>query len=239
MIFLGFFAGKAGFLGEAGIRGLGAFVFNFAIPPHVFRLMAETELGRITEWGFLGGYFLAQAAAFLAGASVARLAFGMRAAEMTIQAFGSAFSNGVMLALPLLLWVYGDAGGVPALLIITLHVIALSLGHGAAGAEPARRRRGRLTGRRLRPRARCSSTRSSWRPCSAFSLSRSGLTLPGVAEQTLSFIGGAAAPVRPVRARRLAQSAPHRGQPRPRWRHGRLQVVPASPARLARFHLPA
>ena len=64
VIFLGFFAGRAGFLGEAGIRGLGAFVFNFAIPPHVFRLMAETELDQITEWGFLGGYFLAQALVF-------------------------------------------------------------------------------------------------------------------------------------------------------------------------------
>ena len=64
VIFLGFFAGRAGFLGEAGIRGLGAFVFNFAIPPHVFRLMAETELDQITEWGFLGGYFLAQSLVF-------------------------------------------------------------------------------------------------------------------------------------------------------------------------------
>jgi malonate transporter and related proteins len=45
VIFLGYFAGRTGFLGESGIRGLGAFVFNFAIPPHVFRLMAETELG--------------------------------------------------------------------------------------------------------------------------------------------------------------------------------------------------
>jgi malonate transporter and related proteins len=50
VIFLGYFAGRAGFLGESGIRGLGAFVFNFAIPPHVFRLMAQTELDRITEW---------------------------------------------------------------------------------------------------------------------------------------------------------------------------------------------
>ena len=126
VIFLGFFAGRAGFLGEAGIRGLGAFVFNFAIPPHVFRLMAETELDQITEWGFLGGYFLAQAAVFATGAAIGRVAFGMAVAEMTIQAFGSAFSNGVMLALPLLLWLYGDAGGVPALLIITLDVIVFS-----------------------------------------------------------------------------------------------------------------
>ena len=42
------------------MRGLGAFVFNFAIPPYVFRLMATTDLAAITEWGFLGGYLLAR-----------------------------------------------------------------------------------------------------------------------------------------------------------------------------------
>ena len=68
VIFLGFFAGRTGYLGEAGIRGLGAFVFNFAIPPHVFRLMAETDLEAITEWGFLGGYLGAQALVFTTGA---------------------------------------------------------------------------------------------------------------------------------------------------------------------------
>ena len=148
VIFLGWFAGRAGYLGEAGIRGLGAFVFNFAIPPYVFRLMAETDLEAITEWGFLGGYLIAQVLVFATGASIGRLAFGMRIAELTIQAFGSAFSNGVMLALPLLLWLYGDRGGVPALLIITLDVDRVQLGDRAARDRPARRRRHRLADRR-------------------------------------------------------------------------------------------
>jgi hypothetical protein len=193
VIFLGFFAGRAGFLGEAGIRGLGAFVFNFAIPPHVFRLMAQTELDRITEWGFLGGYFLAQATVFVAGAGIGRLAFGLRAAEMTIQAFGSAFSNGVMLALPLLLWVYGDAGGVPALLIITLDVIVFS----SVTVLLELSRRG---GARGRSRVVAQAARGVlvnpiiMATVLGILYSLSGLALPGVIEQTLSFIGGAAAP---------------------------------------------
>ena len=73
-----------------------------------------------------------------------------------------------MLALPLLLWLYGDAGGVPALLIITLDVIVFSsvtvlleIGRGGAGA----------TGGRIVPRrcARSRSIRSSWARCSASS----------------------------------------------------------------------
>jgi malonate transporter and related proteins len=193
VIFLGYFAGRAGFLGEAGIRGLGAFVFNFAIPPHVFRLMAETELDRITEWGFLGGYFLAQAAVFVAGAGIGRLVFGMRAAEMTIQAFGSAFSNGVMLALPLLLWVYGDAGGVPALLIITLDVIVFStvtvlLELSRRGGD---RGRSRVIGQAARGVLVNPIIMAT---VLGILYSLSGLALPAVVEQTLSFIGGAAAP---------------------------------------------
>ena len=193
VIFLGFYAGRAGFLGEAGIRGLGAFVFNFAIPPHVFRLMAETELERITEWGFLGGYFVAQALVFTTGATVGRLLFRMRMAEMTIQAFGSAFSNGVMLALPLLLWVYGDAGGVPALLIITLDVIVFSsvtvlLELGRRGGGHAGPLVVRQAGRSVLVNPIIMAT------VLGILYSLSGLALPTVVEQTLSFIGGAAAP---------------------------------------------
>ncbi len=193
VIFLGFFAGRAGFLGEAGIRGLGAFVFNFAIPPHVFRLMAETELDQITEWGFLGGYFLAQALVFASGATIARLVFGMRVAEMTIQAFGSAFSNGVMLALPLLLWLYGDAGGVPALLIITLDVIIFS--SVTVLLELGRRRGGRASSQVVAQAARAVLVNPIiMATVLGILYSLSGLALPAVLERTLSFIGGAAAP---------------------------------------------
>jgi malonate transporter len=193
VIFLGFFAGRANFLGEAGVRGLGAFVFNFAIPPHVFRLMAETELDRITEWGFLGGYFLAQAVVFLTGATIGRSDFGMRTAEMTIQAFGSAFSNGVMLALPLLLWLYGDAGGVPALLIITLDVIVFS--SVTVLLELGRRRAGSAGWRVVAQAARSVLVNPIiMATVLGILYSLSGLALPQVVDQTLSFLGQAAAP---------------------------------------------
>jgi malonate transporter len=193
VVFLGFFAGRAGFLGEAGIRGLGAFVFNFAIPPHVFRLMAETELDQITEWGFLGGYFMAQSAVFSTGLLLGGLVFKMRMAEMTIQAFGSAFSNGVMLALPLLLWLYGDAGGIPALLIITLDVIVFS--SVTVLLELGRRGGGRAGSRVVAQAARAVLANPIiMATVLGILYSLSGLALPAVLEQTLSFIGGAAAP---------------------------------------------
>jgi predicted permease len=192
VIFLGFFAGRAGFLGEAGVRGLGAFVFNFAIPPYVFRLMAGTDLAAIGEWGFLGGYLGAQTLAFLLSAGLGRLLFGLNAAAMTIQGFGAAFSNGVMLALPLLLWLYGEAGGLPALLIITLDVIVFSsvtvlleLARGGA------RQGGRLVLQSLRAVLVNPIIMGT---VLGILVAASGVTLPAVVDRTLVFIGQAAAP---------------------------------------------
>jgi predicted permease len=112
---------------------------------------------------------------------------------MTIQAFGSAFSNGVMLALPLLLWVYGDAGGVPALLIITLDVIVFS---SVTVLLELSRRGGGPTGLRVVAQAARGVLVNPIIMGTVLGIlySLSGLALPVVVEQTLSFLGGAAAP---------------------------------------------
>ena len=193
VIFLGFFAGRAGFLGEAGVRGLGAFVFNFAIPPYVFRLMAGTDLAAIGEWGFLGGYLGAQALVFVTSAGLGRLLFGLDAAAMTIQGFGAAFSNGVMLALPLLLWLYGEAGGLPALLIITLDVIVFS---GVTVLLELARGGGRGRGGRLVLQALRAVLVNPIIMGTVLGIlvSAGGLALPAVVDRTLVFIGQAAAP---------------------------------------------
>jgi malonate transporter and related proteins len=192
VIFLGFFAGRAGYLGEAGVRGLGAFVFTFAIPPYVFRLMAGTDLAAIAEWGFLGGYLAAQASVFAISAGLGRMLFGLNAAQMTIQGFGAAFSNGVMLALPLLLWLYGEPGGVPALLIITLDVIVFSgvtvLLELARGGS---RRGGQLAWQALRAVVANPIIMGT---ALGILFAASGQALPAVVDRTLVFIGQAAAP---------------------------------------------
>ena len=228
VIFLGFFAGQGGLSRrgrDPGARGVRLQLRDPAlrVPPD-----GETELGAITEWGFLGGYFLAQALVFVAGAAIGRLVFRMRMAEMTIQAFGSAFSNDVMLALPLLLWLYGDAGGVPALLIITLDVIVFSVGDGAARARPGRRARRRPAGRRPgRALGPGQPDPDGDRPRHPLRPERPRAARGG--RQTLSFIGRAAAPSAlfalgaSLSLRRIAR------QPRPGRRHarGKLFLHPA------------
>jgi predicted permease len=127
VIFAGFLAGKGKVLTEEWVRGLNAFVFTFAMPPMLFRLMATTDVTEIGEWSFLAGYLYSEILLFTGGAILGGLLFRQRFAEMTMQGFGSCFSNGVLIALPLLIGLLGDRGAAPAVLLFTLDVLLFSI----------------------------------------------------------------------------------------------------------------
>jgi malonate transporter len=193
VVFVGFFAGKARFLSEAGVRALVAFVFNFAMPPFLFRLMAQTDLAEIAQWAFVGAYALGALVMFALGSAAAALLFRLPPAGLIIQGFGSAFANGVLLGLPLLLWLFGEQGAVPALLIITLDVILFGIvtilleiagGGRASGAH-------RVVGQTIRAIAVNPIIMATFLGI-LFGLT--GATLPEVVDRTLEFIGQAAPP---------------------------------------------
>lgn len=127
VIFAGFIAGKTRVLAEEWVRGLNAFVFTFAMPPMLFGLMAKTDVTAIGEWSFVLGFFYSEVLVFTAGAVLGGLLFRQRFAEMTMQGFGSCFSNGVLLALPLLIGLFGEKGATPAVLLFTLDVLLFSI----------------------------------------------------------------------------------------------------------------
>jgi predicted permease len=192
VVFLGYLAGKARFFSEAGVKALVAFVFNFALPPFLFRLMAETDLAEIAQWAFVGAYSLAALIMFVVGAAAGAALFRLRPAGLIIQGFGSAFANGVLLGLPLLLWLFGEAGAVPSLLIITLDVILFSivtvlleLASGRASGA------GRVVGQTVRALAVNPIIMAT---LLGILFGLSGAALPDVVDRTLGFIGQAAPP---------------------------------------------
>ncbi len=127
VIFIGFAVGKLGGVDEAGVRMLVAFVFSFAMPALIFRLMANTDIRGIEDWPVLGAYLTAQLPIFIGGLMIGGWLLRQSMAETTIQAFGSSFSNGVVLGLPLVLGLYGERAAVPALLIIMLDIAIFSV----------------------------------------------------------------------------------------------------------------
>ena len=127
VIFLGYFAAKSRMFDTRAVGVLATFVFTFAMPPMLFRLMATADLAAIVEFRFLGVYLYGELLLFAAGAIFSGWLLRGGLAEMTIQGFGSSFSNGVVIGLPLMLAVFGERGGPPSLLIITLDVFLFSL----------------------------------------------------------------------------------------------------------------
>jgi malonate transporter and related proteins len=191
VVFLGFFAGKARFLSEAGVKALVAFVFNFAMPPFLFRLMAGTDLAEIAQWAFVGAYALGALLMFALGVAAAALMFRLRPAGLIIQGFGSSFANGVLLGLPLLLWLFGEQGAVPALLIITLDVILFAIVTMLLEITGRRAAAHRVLGQTIRAIAVNPIIMATFLGI-AFGLT--GEALPEVVDRTLGFIGQAAPP---------------------------------------------
>jgi malonate transporter and related proteins len=193
VVLVGFLAGKARFLNEAGIKALVTFVFLFAMPPFLFRLMAETDLAEIAQWSFVGAYALGTLTMFLIGAATGALLFGMRPSAMIIQAFGASFANGLLLGLPLLIWLFGEPGAVPALLIVTLDAILfgvvtmlLELARGERGAGTLRAAAQSIRAVALNPIIMATFL--------GILYGLSGVGLPAVVDRTLGFLGQAAPP---------------------------------------------
>ncbi len=197
VIFVGFFAGKAKVMDQQGVRTLVAFVFNIAMPALLFRMMATTDIGAIEDWPILGAYLIAQIPIFVAGMLIGGVLLRQTFAEMTIQGFGSSFSNGVVLGLPLVLSLFGEKGGVAALLIIMLDILLFSTV--TLLLETATRRaRGKTQSHPLII-ARDMALSILKNPLIVASISGvlfglAGIALPSVVDKTLAFVGQAGPP---------------------------------------------
>ncbi len=191
LVLCGYVVGRRGWMSEEAIKGLNTFVFYFAIPALLFRSMAR-GLGSV-EFSIVGAYFSAIGITFLLGLLVGRLVFRTNLAEQTLFGMGSVFSNSVLLAIPLIFTLLGEAGGRHLMLIITFHsiiifpviTVLIEVGLGA--------------GHGWRHLAGSTAKSLAFNPIilallAGIAYGQTGLAVPGTAERFLSLLGGAAAP---------------------------------------------
>lgn len=117
---LGFTAERLGLLGEAGVKGLVAFVFNFAIPALLLRSMAGIEIPEDIEWSFLIAFYTGALTTWALGLAVARM-FGRPMDHAAIFAMAAAFSNTVLMGIPIVLTAFGPEATLPLFLVIAFH----------------------------------------------------------------------------------------------------------------------
>lgn len=147
MVALGFLAVRASVLDTGGVRGLVAFVFNFALPVLLFRSMAGMEIPERIPWSVLLAFYVPALTVYAVGMALARWGFGRPMHEQAIFGMAASFSNTVLLGIPIALPALGPGAALPVFLIIAFHsatfmpltlaLVHLGRGEGVPASEQA------------------------------------------------------------------------------------------------------
>ena len=114
VLLCGMLAARLRLLDDAGLMGLNAFVFWFALPALLFHKVAATPFARLTDWTLYVGY---EGAACCCTGGAGRPCAGVARRslqEAAICAFAASWGNVGYMGVPLLIAAYGEAAALPA-----------------------------------------------------------------------------------------------------------------------------
>lgn len=118
---LGFASARGGLLGDVGPKALVVFVFNFSIPSLLLTSMARLEMPADPQWGFLLAFYVASLVVYGVGAGAGRVLFLRPLPDQAIFGMAAAFSNLVLMGIPIVLTALGPEASLPMLVIIAFH----------------------------------------------------------------------------------------------------------------------
>jgi malonate transporter and related proteins len=120
LVGLGYAAGRAGLLPRVAVRALSRVLFDAAIPLMLCVQLAGASLSFAAAGPLLLAYYGGTACAFAAGLGLGRRAFGRPLEGAAVSALCAAFSNMVLLGLPLATAALGPQAAVPVSLLVAL-----------------------------------------------------------------------------------------------------------------------
>lgn len=193
LVLLGYGAAKAGAFDEAATRGLSLFVFNFAIPIMLVRTLGRVALPPEPDWALLAAYFAGAFAVYAVAALAAGRWLGRNGAEPAIFGISAAFSNTLILGIPLVLEAFGEAAAVPLFLIVAFHsplmfTVTTAVAEAGLGAGGPLRQLPFNVARSLFTNPIMLGL------IAGLTMNLAGLELPGVADKLAAYLGGAALP---------------------------------------------
>ncbi|GAB4516248.1 MAG: AEC family transporter [Roseibium sp.] len=127
LIGIGYCLARFDVLSRSTSDALGQFVFLVALPVLVFRTLIGADLSAGVPFALWASYFLGVGFAWGLGSLIIRKGFGREARASAIGGISAAFANGLLVGLPLISAVYGEAGLVPLLLIISIHLAVMTI----------------------------------------------------------------------------------------------------------------
>jgi hypothetical protein len=121
LIAIGFLTVRTGLISRAAGEGLSEFVFVLAIPALLFRTVATADLPNLNPGPYWAAYFIPLALCWFVASLFVR-ASGRDRVERAVIGFSAAQSNTVLIGIPLILGVFGQAGKVPVVLLLVVHL---------------------------------------------------------------------------------------------------------------------
>lgn len=118
ILLCGMLAARLRLLDDAGVIGLNAFVFWFALPALLFQKVAITPFERLIDWTLYVGYAGSCLIAYGIVLVVARGLLKRPLAEAAICAFAVSWGNVGYLGVPLLIAAYGEGRALPSVMAV-------------------------------------------------------------------------------------------------------------------------
>jgi malonate transporter len=130
IIATGFLAALFGLFSAQQVATMNRIVFLIAAPALLFRNVVLTQIPELIPWGLFISYYGAMFICLAMSLIISLVVFAQRRqAERVIIAFGSCFSNTVMLGIPIILTAFGAAASLPLFLILAFHgLLVFSVG---------------------------------------------------------------------------------------------------------------
>ena len=120
----GYVFGRTGLFSFEAASAINRFVFYFALPVLLFRLIATAPFEKF-DWSLSFGFLLAELATYLVAYLIAHHVFGRTRGESILLGMCTAFANQVFFVLPIARQLYGDAGALPVVAVSTFDVLFL------------------------------------------------------------------------------------------------------------------
>lgn len=139
---LGFAVAKLGIISRAASSGLSEFVNTLAIPALLFRTVAEAKTPDVNPFPYWASYFIALFVVWFTADFFVRRS-GRQGREAAVAGFASAQSNTVMVGLPVILSTVGEAGKLPIVILLAVHLsitmsgVSLLIARGEGGGIQA------------------------------------------------------------------------------------------------------
>jgi malonate transporter and related proteins len=121
IVLIGYTAARSGLFPQSAGKGLAFFVFNFAIPPLLFRSMVTQTPPDPIEWSFLASYFGGGLLICMVGAVLTKAVFRRDFAASVVSGATSGVANIMLIGVPLALTTFGDVATFPIFLLLAFN----------------------------------------------------------------------------------------------------------------------